>query len=336
MSTAATTSGFDAATRDEIAASLRELFEKRTGAQDIAPLLAELGWADVVAEDPATAIRLLFTEHGRALASSRALDDVVLAEVADVLPTGRRLAVTYPYPPEGSVVLRCDEPIVGLSLAPLDDVDDVVLAASMPGGLVGLVVLPAADLSVSAEPLGGFDFDTGWRRVTAVPPKGVEAIYAGKVWDRAVAAGRRALAAEILGVCDTALELVRAHAAARVQFGRPIGSFQAVRHRLSEAYVAMAGARSVLENAYAVAGCDAEVWAALIAKIRAGQAQAVLMRHAVQVFGAIGLTRESDIHRYVERAAALDALLGGHQALTEVVGSAFLDGDEVDAAFEML
>ncbi|WP_407689265.1 acyl-CoA dehydrogenase family protein [Mycobacterium sp. HUMS_1102779] len=330
------TSGFDTATREEIAASLRELFEKRTGAQDIAPLLAELGWAEVLAEDPATAVTLLFTEHGRALASSRALDDVMLAELSEVLPTGRRRAVIYPHPPEGSVALRCDEPIVGLSLGSLTDVDEAVLAATLPGGAVGLIALTAADLRVSAEPLGGFDFDSGWRIVTAVVAKDVEAVCAAAQWDRAVAAGRRALAAEILGVCDTALNLVASHAAARVQFGRPIGSFQAVRHRLSEAYVAMVGARAVLDNAYTVAGSNAEVWAALIAKIRAGHAQAVLMRHAVQVFGAIGLTRESDIHRYVERAAALDALLGGHQALTEVVGSAFLDGDEVDAAFEML
>ena len=234
------------------------------------------------------------------------------------------------------MVLRSDEPIIGVSLGPVAEHDEALLAASRPDGSVVLVVLGAAELCVSAEPLGGFDFDSGWRLVTAVVPPDVQGISAGPAWDRAVAAGRRALAAEILGVCDTALELVSAHAAARVQFGRPIGSFQAVRHRLSEAYVAMAGARSVLENAYAVAGSDPQVWAALIAKVRAGQAQAVLMRHALQVFGAIGLTRESDIHRYVERAAALDALLGGHQALTEVVGSTFLAGDEMDAAFEML
>ena len=333
---AAPTSGFDAATREEIAASLRGLFDKRRGVQDIAPMLAELGWAEALAEDPGTAVTLLFTEHGRALASSRALDDVVLAELADVLPTGQRQAVIYPLPPEGSVALRGDGPIVGLSLGSLADVDEAVLAATQPDGSLGLIVLTASDWSVSADPPGGFDIDSGWRIVTAAVPKGVKAVPAEAQWERALAAARRALAAEILGVCDTALDLVRAHAAARVQFGRAIGSFQAVRHRLSEAYVAMAGARAVLENAYAVADTDAEVWAALIAKIRAGHAQAVLMRQAVQVFGAIGLTRESDIHRHVERAAALDALLGGHHALTEVVGTAFLAGGEVDAAFEML
>lgn len=333
---ASQTSRFDDATRDEVAASLRELFEKRSGPQDVAPLLADLGWAEVLAEDPATAVMLLFTEHGRALASSRALDDIMLAELTDVLPAGRRRAVIYPHPSQGSVPPRCDDPIMGLSLGPLADIDEAVLAATLPGGLLGLLALTAADLCVSAEPEGGFDLDSGWRTVTAVVPNDIEVVGAGVEWDRAVAAGRRALAAEILGVCDSALDLVTSHAKARVQFGRPIGSFQAVRHRLSESYVAMVGARSVLDNAYTVAGSDAEVWAALIAKIRAGHAQAVLMRHAVQVFGALGLTREGDIHRYVERAAALDALLGSHQALTEVVGSAFLNSDEHDAAFEMI
>lgn len=333
---ASETTRFDAATRDEIAGSLRELFAKRTDDQDMGPLLAELGWDDVLAEDPAAAVTLLFTEHGRALASSRALDDIVLAELSGVLPTDRRRAVIYPHPPEGSVALRCDEPIVGLALGSLTDIDEAVLAAASPGGATGLVVLAADEIGVSSTPVGGFDLGSGWRTVTAPVPKGVNVVSAGQAWDRAVAAGRRALAAEILGVCETALDLVTSHVEARVQFGRPIGSFQAVRHRLSEAYVAMAGARSVLDNAYSVAGSDGEMWAAMIAKIQAGHAQAVLMRHAVQVFGAIGLTRESDLHRYVGRAAALDALLGAHQALTEVVGSALLDGDESDAAFEIL
>jgi hypothetical protein len=329
-------SGFDAETRDEIAGSLRELFEKRTAEQDIAPLLAELGWADVLAADPATAVTLLFTEHGRALATSRALDDVVLAELSALLPNDRRRAVIYPHPVDGLLALGRGQLLRGLVLGPFADVDDFVVAVTRADGSVEFVVLSSAELSVASELIGGFDIDSGWRTVTAVMPTDVDAVPAGRTWDRAVAAGRRALAAEILGVCDAALDLVCHHATARVQFGRPIGSFQAVRHRLSEAYVAMAGARSVLVNAHAVAGSDGEPWAAMVAKIRAGHAQAVLMRHAVQVFGAIGLTRESDMHRYVERAAALDALLRGHQALTEVVGAALLDGTEADSAFGLL
>lgn len=328
--------GFDAATRAEIAGSLREMFSRRSAGEDLAPLLAKLGWAEVLAEDPAFALIALFTEHGRALATSHALDDVVLAALPAAVAGGRHRAVIYPHPVDGLLSLSRDEPLRGLVLGPLGDAQDAVIPVTLDGGAVAFLLVSTDELTVSQSPIRGFDSDLDWRTVTGSYPAGTGAVPAGKTWDHAVAAGRRALAAEILGVCEAALELVLAHATARVQFGRSIGSFQAVRHRLAEAYVAMAGARSVLDNAYAVAGSDGDPWAATIAKIRAGQAQAVLMRHAVQVFGAIGLTGESDIHRYVERAAALDALLGGHQALTEVIGSAVLDGEETDSAFELL
>lgn len=328
--------GLDAGMRAEIAGSLREMFERRGVGQDLVPLLADLGWAEVLAEDAGAAVMALFTEHGRALATSRALDDVVLAELPAAVSGGRRRAVIYPHPADGPLSLTRDQPLRGLVLGPLGDVEDVVIPATVDGGAVAFLLVRTNELTVSQDPIRGFDHDLGWRTVTGSFPAGADAVPAGTTWDRAMAAGRRALSAEILGVCQAALELLLAHATARVQFGRPIGSFQAVRHRLAEAYVAMAGARSVLDNAYTVAGSDGDGWAAIIAKIRAGHAQAVLMRHAVQVFGAIGLTGESDMHRYLERAAALDALLGGHRALTEVVGSAVLEGKETDSAFELL
>ena len=90
-----TTTGFDAETRKEIAASLRELFEKRTGAQDLAPLLAELGWADVLAEDPATALTLLFTEHCGHWPPRARWTTSSWPSWPKVLPTGRRRAVTH-------------------------------------------------------------------------------------------------------------------------------------------------------------------------------------------------------------------------------------------------
>lgn len=333
---APTTTGFDAETRAEIAKSLREMFGRRSAGQDLAPLLTDLGWSDVLAGDSSAALIALFTEHGRALANSRSLDDVILAELPAAVAGDRPRAIIYPHPVDGVLSLSREQPLRGVVLGPLGEQHDVVIPVTRDGGTVAFLLANTADLAVSQNPIRGFDNDLDWRTVAGAFPATADVVPAGRTWDLAVAAGRRALAAEILGVCEGALELVLAHAGARVQFGRSIGSFQAVRHRLAEAYVAMAGARSVLDNAYVVAGTDGSPWAAMIAKIRAGQAQAILMRHAVQVFGAIGLTRESDLHRYVERGAALDALLGGHQALTEVVGSAVLGGEEVDPAFELL
>lgn len=324
--------GLDAATQTVIAESLREMFAARNGRASLAPLLAELGWAEVLAEDPRAAVRLLFAEHGRALASSRALDDVVLAELPEVVAADLRRAVVYPsgtldLPPAGG-------PIDGIVLGSLDDVDDVVIPTAGAQGTPELFVVPVADIRTSAAPLGGFDPDAGWTAIAGLTLGDLVPAPAGRSWERAVAAGHRALSAEILGICDAAMDLVTAHTTARVQFNRPISSFQAVRHRLAEAAVAIAGARSVLDAAgYAASAPDGGAWAAKIAKVRAGRAQAELMRNAVQVFGALGLTQEGDLHRYVTRAAALDALLGGHRLLTEVVGNAVLDGVEDDAAF---
>lgn len=323
--------GLDAETQTVIAESLREMFAARNGRASLAPLLAELGWSEVLAEDPRAAVRLLFTEHGRALASSRALDDVVLAELPEVAAADLRRAVVYPsgtidLPPVGG-------PVDGIVLGSLDDVDDVVIPTVGAQGTPELFVVPVADVLTSAAPLGGFDPATGWTAISGLAPGDLVPTPAGRSWERAVAAGHRALSAEILGVCDTAMDLVTAHTTARVQFNRPIGSFQAVRHRLAEAAVAIAGARSVLDAAWNAAAAPGGAWAARIAKVRAGRAQAELMRTAVQVFGALGLTQEGDLHKYVTRAAALDALLGGHRLLTETVGNAVLDGAEDDSAF---
>lgn len=323
--------GLDAETQTVIAESLREMFAARNGRASLAPLLAELGWVEVLAADPHSAVRLLFTEHGRALACSRALDDVVLAELPEVPGTDLRRAVVYP---SGTIDLpRVGDRIDGIVLGSLDDVDEIVIPVAGEREAPALLVVPVADIRTSAAPLGGFDPAAGWTAIAGLALGDLVPTPAGRSWERAVAAGHRALSAEILGICDATMDLVTAHTTTRVQFNRPIGSFQAVRHRLAEAAVAVAGARSVLDAAWNAAAAPGGAWAAKIAKVRAGRAQAELMRNAVQVFGALGLTREGDLHRYVTRAATLDALLGGHRLLTDVVGNAVLDGAEDDSAF---
>jgi hypothetical protein len=320
----------DASTGELLTRSLRELFASLEDGRGLRAELVDLGWDEVLAEDPAWATTLLFTEHGRALAGSRALDDVLLAELAPVLPAAPGIrALLHPHPADGGELPPAAGPIRGLLLGALDDVHEVVVPVADGSG-VGLLVLPAALLRDAAEPLRGFDLASGWLAVSGVtPPPGLAVVPATEAWADAVAAGRRALAAEILGICEAALAMAVSHTSARSQYGRPIASFQAVRHRLSEAHVAVASARSMLQAAWAASGTDERRWAAALAKIRAGQAQAECMRHGVQVLGAMGLTRESDMHRHVTRAAALDALLGGHRALTESLGTAILAGADL-------
>jgi alkylation response protein AidB-like acyl-CoA dehydrogenase len=150
---------------------------------------------------------------------------------------------------------------------------------------------------------------------------------AGRAWARARAVAHRALAIEIAAVCESALAMTTEHATSREQFGRPIGAFQAVRHRLAEAHVEICAARAAIEAAWSHAGdADGGAWAARLAKQRAGRAQGVVFRHVLQVFGAVGLTMESDVHRYATHAAVLDALLDSDSTIAEQIGNDLLRG----------
>jgi alkylation response protein AidB-like acyl-CoA dehydrogenase len=105
----------------------------------------------------------------------------------------------------------------------------------------------------------------------------------------------------------------------RVQFGRRIGSFQAIRHRLAETLVAIEGAEATLDVADAQP--DDDGLAALLAKAAAGQAALTAARHCQQVLGGIGFTAEHQLHHHVKRALVLDGLLGSARELTREAGT---------------
>ena len=129
-----------------------------------------------------------------------------------------------------------------------------------------------------------------------------------------LANGRVALGWWLLGTGRAMLMLARQHAVDRVQFGRPLASFQAVRHRLAETLVALDGAEATLVAATDDLG-------ALLAKAAAGQAALTAARHCQQVLGGIGFTAEHDLHRHVRRAMVLDGLLGSARELTREAGA---------------
>ena len=156
-------------------------------------------------------------------------------------------------------------------------------------------------------------------------------VPAGDAGDRlALAAGRRAVGWWLAGTGRAMLSLARAHVLDRVQFGRPLAAFQAVRHRLAETFVALEGAEAALAGADAVAlsGADGEpavvpaaVLAAVLAKAAAGQAALTAARHCQQVLGGIGFTAEHGLHRHVRRALVLDGLLGSARELSREAGT---------------
>jgi len=102
------------------------------------------------------------------------------------------------------------------------------------------------------------------------------------------------------------------HVKQRHQFGVPIGSFQAVKHKAADMYVAIERARVLAYfSALTIAEQDPRQHrAALMAKAAAGECQQVVYRNGFQLFGAMGFTWENELHIYLKRALAGDLLLG--------------------------
>jgi hypothetical protein len=325
--------GLDPATVELLTHTLREIFAESSDAPAVSAALAELGWIEVVTADRAMATTILFTEQGRALANSRIVDDVLIDLLDPVLPARRGpRAVLYPYP----VPAAGAGSVRGVLLGPVPDDAELVAPQRRADG-VELLVLPVS--AGDATDLAGFDPGAALRLVE-IPTSAATASLAdpdaATAWTRAEAAGRRALASEIAGVCEAALAQAVAHVGARVQYGKPIGTFQAVRHRMAEAHVAITATKRTVAAAWrSSTDADGGAWQARIAKYRAGRAQAEVLRHTVQVLGAMGLTLESDMHRFVTRGALLDLLLGGHRSLEEEIGVDLLTGADARPVVEI-
>lgn len=133
--------------------------------------------------------------------------------------------------------------------------------------------------------------------------------------------------AEMLGVMEAALQMTLGYLRTRVQFGKPIGSFQALQHKATDLYVQQELSRAVLAEALTVLGqepddradseTDDPVKRALIAsrcKSRCSDAGLRVTREAIQLHGAIGFTDEYDAGLYLKRALVLSAWLGNASA----------------------
>ena len=120
------------------------------------------------------------------------------------------------------------------------------------------------------------------------------------------------LAITTVGSCRRILDLVVGHVRQRVQFGRPIGSFQAVKHKAADMYVAIERARALAYfSALTIAEDDpGRARAAAMAKAAAGECQRLCFQDGYQLFGAMGYTWENELQIHLKRAKAGDLLLG--------------------------
>jgi hypothetical protein len=234
--------------------------------------------------------------------------------------------------------------------AALDDLGWAEMLAEMPDQAIALVFRLLGETGSHASVLNDVVLQSSRR-----PPGGIPALpYAGGiqvVWERAavdeidqwvldnstelhvlgglplrrvdegdllrLAEARIAVSWWLVGSARAMLRLARQHALDRVQFGRPIASFQAIRHRLAETLVAIEGAEATLS----LPSKDNPDLTALLAKAAAGKAALTAARHCQQVLGGIGFTEEHELHLHVKRVLVLDGLLGSSRELTRKAGA---------------
>jgi alkylation response protein AidB-like acyl-CoA dehydrogenase len=114
------------------------------------------------------------------------------------------------------------------------------------------------------------------------------------------------LAAEQIGAASRCLDLTVAYTKERVQFGRPIGSFQALKHRMADLYVLVQSARAVVDEAVA----EPSPTSAALARITASEAFGATSAESIQMHGGVAITWEYDIQLYFKRAHGSAQLLG--------------------------
>lgn len=198
-----------------------------------------------------------------------------------------------------------DDGLTGEALVPFGHVADLFVA------VIGdrAVVVPAGAAKV--DRLTTMDVTRPLARVRFGRVAVERAERAGGV-ARALDQARIALAAECVGGADAALAATVDYTKQRVQFGRPIGSFQALKHRMADMMVAIEAARTAVY--YAAAAIDeddpAAAEAAAIAHFTAVETFQMVAGTMIQLHGGIGFTWEHDAHLYFKRARSAATLFG--------------------------
>lgn len=301
--------GLDAEQLDMLRGSLRHVLGEASP-RPLGERLSELGWDELVADDAPAAWGALFDVKGELAASVDALGPALAAYLADRTGdpslAGAMVALPSPYgdstESDGSLAVEATT-TVAPGAAPL----------AVPVG-DRLAIVDASGLACS--PIAGFDDLQGLQRVTGLVAS-TDARWAdGVTWPDVVARGRWLLACELVGIGRHVVAAAVDYTKQRVQYGQPIGVFQALQHRLASAHALVVGAGHLADEA----GRSGDSWTALVAKCMAGRAAEEACTQAQQCYGAIGFTWEHEFHRYLRRTYALDRLFGDWRTLEHEIG----------------
>ncbi|BBX03746.1 acyl-CoA dehydrogenase [Mycolicibacterium moriokaense] len=190
---------------------------------------------------------------------------------------------------------------------------DLILAAARTEAGISLFAVSADAHGLEREALAGLDRT---RKIARIRFDDVSARLIGTDGDAAPGLARAsdlaivALTAEQVGAAQRCLDMAVAYAKERIQFGRAIGSFQAIKHRCADMLVLVEGARSAAMHAAEVADTDELSRAASVAKMVCSEALLQVALDNMRIHGGIGFTWEHDAHLYVRRAKASQLIFG--------------------------
>jgi alkylation response protein AidB-like acyl-CoA dehydrogenase len=194
-------------------------------------------------------------------------------------------------------------------------VADLVIVVARVGDDLGLFAVKGLTTGLTREALPTMDEtrrladlhfeDTPARRIDSASP-------VADVLSHTLDVAAAALAAEQVGGAQRVLDMSVAYAKMRVQFGRPIGSFQAIKHKCADMFLAVESARSAAQHAaWAVADSPEELpMAASIAKSHCSEAYTATASENIQIHGGIGFTWEHPAHLYFKRAKSAALMFG--------------------------
>jgi alkylation response protein AidB-like acyl-CoA dehydrogenase len=288
---------------------VRDAWTNDTGRSGLWPRLGELGVLGVLAPEANGGF------------GGDYLDLVLLLE-----ETGRA-ALPEPVVEHAAVAV----PLLDEARAEAAAAGTVTITVAPPSGLVfdadtaDLVLLGDRFVEPGTLQLRRHESVDGSRRLFAIPAPPTSIHFASV--DRATLG----VAAQLIGLADRMLTMTVEYAKERRQFGVPIGSFQAVKHHLADAALALEFSRPlVYRAAWSIArGDDDGSVHVAMAKARASEAALRAGRVALQVHGAIGYTTEYDLHLWMKRAWALAASWGDAAWHDARVGRAILDTDRL-------
>jgi hypothetical protein len=289
--------------------------------------LSEIGWLELASDAPAVATQTLLETLGRHGVPSCAVDACIVTALRRANISLPDSGISYLHPRPGAQDVNASQEemptpneqvrLTGVLLWLEPGPEPLIIAPLHSESGPTLVLTRMENAAFPESGQAGAETSPGWV-VIENRPATVLAVLGSEAALQARRTGRQALGHEMLGLATEMLDVAVKHVSYRYQFGRPIGSFQAVKHRLADVSIAIEAARAALDETWLV--CPEADLTATVAKALCGLAVEATIRHCLQVTGGMGFTEEFPLGLLARRALVLEPILGSHHELATAIG----------------